>query len=323
MTNILNEIPNKIENNKNIEEMIRYLNDSIKGLDVMVIDENDSNPCFIVVQREIYEENIKRKKENKHSIKEMNVFTCSQYLNKIKLEIKPFFEISNDKYNWEFLDFDMKKLYENDIKNKIRERYENLLIIYNKERSDSWSKIESKNNNAIARKTVDYSTFEYGTVIATRYHKSFTENLSQELIKGGKVKITIVIDINKYDASINFPNLNRKDDVIRLTFGKKLKELLSEELNISYQYIMKEKDEGAKGKVIKLPDEYKEYIDFYKGEEKDTFIVKLIKRAEEAIDDGDDEDLDENDIEDIDETSNETEIISCFVVEPTIDYIYN
>lgn len=41
---------------------------------------------------------------------------------------------------------------------------------------------------------------------------------------------------------------------------------------------MKIKDEGNKGKVIKLLDEYKEYMDFYKGEEKDIFIVKLIKK---------------------------------------------
>ena len=55
-------------------------------------------------------------------------------------------------------------------------------------------------------------------------------------------------------------------------------------------------------------------MDFYKGEEKDTFIViKLIKRDEDVIDDGNNEDLDENDIE---ETSNEKEIFSNFEVEP-------
>lgn len=34
-----------------------------------------------------------------------------------------------------------------------------------KERSDSWSKIENKDINSITIKTVDYSTFKYGTVI--------------------------------------------------------------------------------------------------------------------------------------------------------------
>lgn len=187
-----------------------------------------------------------------------------------------------------------------------------------KERSDSWSKIQTE--NAIARKAVDHSTFQEGTVIPTRYHERFFENLSNKLIRSGKVDITIIIDNQKFGASINFPNLNRKDNVIKLLFRKKLREFLSKELNISYQYIMKVKDQGSKGKIIKLPDEYQEYIDFYKSEEKDTFIVKLIKRDEKAISDGDEEELDDNDIEEI---SNETEIIKDFEVKPTIEYIYN
>jgi len=192
-----------------------------------------------------------------------------------------------------------------------------------KERSDSWSKIQTEKKNAIARKTVDYSTFEYGSVIPTRYHEAFVEHLSKELTKGSKVDITIIMDNHKYKGSVNFPNLNRNTDVIRLSFNKKLKEFLSKELSTSYQYIMKVKDQGAKNSIIKIPAEFQEYMDFYKGEEKDTFIVKLIKRAEEAIDDGIYEDLEDNDIEDIEETSNETEIISSFEVEPTIEYIYN
>lgn len=109
-------------------------------------------------------------------------------------------------------------------------------------RSDSWSKIKTENRNAIARKTVDYSTFEYGSVIPARYHKAFIENLSKELTKGSKVDINIIIDNHKYNGSISFPNLNRNSDVIRLSFSKKLKEFLSIELSTSYQYIMKIKD---------------------------------------------------------------------------------
>lgn len=67
-----------------------------------------------------------------------------------------------------------------------------------KERTDSWSKIQTENENAIAKKTVDYSTFEYGCVIPTRYHEAFVEHLSKELIKGNKVDITITIDNHKY-----------------------------------------------------------------------------------------------------------------------------
>ena len=60
-----------------------------------------------------------------------------------------------------------------------------------KERSDSWSKIENKDINSIARKTVDYSTFKYGTVIPVWYYKGFLDNLSGELIKGSKIIFTL------------------------------------------------------------------------------------------------------------------------------------
>ncbi|OOM78323.1 5-methylcytosine-specific restriction enzyme B [Clostridium puniceum] len=192
-----------------------------------------------------------------------------------------------------------------------------------KERADSWSKIETKDFNAIARKTVDYSTFTKGTTISTRYHEGFLSNLSSEIVKGKQIKVVIVVNNIKFDGAIRQPNFKERDSiVIQITFKKKLIEYLSKQLSVSYNYIMKHKDENSKTQV-KLPAEYQEYMDFYKGEEKDTFIVKLIKRAEEAIDDGDNEDLEDNDIEDIEEPSNETEIISSFEVEPTIDYIYN
>jgi len=175
-----------------------------------------------------------------------------------------------------------------------------------KERADSWNKVETKDINAIARKTVDYSTFTKGTTISTRYHEGFISNLSREIVKGKQTKIIIIVNNIKFDAAIRQPNFKERDSiVIQITFKKKLIEYLSKQLSVSYSYIMKYKYENSKTQV-KLPPEFKEYMDFYKGEEKDTFIVKLIKRAEEAINDVDDEDIDDNDIEYIEETSNET-----------------
>lgn len=155
------------------------------------------------------------------------------------------------------------------------------------------SKIETKDINAIARKTVDYSTFTKGTTISTRYHEGFLSNLSSEIVKGKQIKVVIVVNNIKFDAAIRQHNFKERDSiVIQITFKKKLIEYLSKQLSVSYSYIMKHKDENRKTQV-KLPPEFQEYMDFYKGEEKDTFIVKLIKRAEEAIGDGNDEDLDD------------------------------
>ncbi|WP_236897809.1 McrB family protein [Clostridium beijerinckii] len=333
MEKILKLIPNKIEDNQDIEKMIQYLNNSIKEMDVIVFERQKEKNAYFVVPRKIYEENLIREKNGEKIIGNRNVLTCWQFKSKIMLSIRPLFNPSKSGDKCTF--FSIQDLENENIETVIKNKYKELInnnedgsyeendienLGNNKERSDSWSKIQTENINAIARKAVDHSTFQEGTVIPTRYHERFIENLSNELTRSGKIDITIVIDNQKFGASINFPNLNRKDKVIKLLFRKKLKEYLSKELNTSYQYIMEIKDQGSKGKIIKLPDESQEYMDFYKGEEKDTFIVKLIKKNEEAIDDGDDEDLDDNDIE---ETSNETEIIKDFEVGKAVDYIHN
>lgn len=191
-----------------------------------------------------------------------------------------------------------------------------------KERSDSWSKIETTDINSIARKTVDYSTFKYGTVISTRYYKGFLDNLSVELVKGSKINITLIIEGRNYESVIDYPNLNRKNSVIRIMFSKKLKDYLSKELYISYNYIIDMKDKQNNNKLIKLPKELKEYMDFYKGPEKDTFIVKLIKQNQS--DTGElDASEDDEDIDEVEYEENNDDVLKDFNVSSTVDYIYN
>lgn len=195
-----------------------------------------------------------------------------------------------------------------------------------KERSDSWSKIESEDINSIARKMVDYSTFDYGSVIPTRYHNEFLNNLSKVLAKGEKQNIIFYINNIEYEAEINYPNLNRKDKVIRFKCDKKLRELLSKELCISYKYIMDAKDKLLKGKVVKVPEEFKEYMDFYNGPEKDTFIVKLIKKnklGSESTDIDENQEVEDEDIIDVEDNQGEVETITDFNVSSTVDYIYS
>lgn len=192
-----------------------------------------------------------------------------------------------------------------------------------KERSDSWSKIENTDINSIARKTVDYSTFKYGTVISTRYYKGFLDNLSVELVKGSKINITLIIEGKNYESVIDYPNLNRKNSVIRIMFSKKLKDYLSKELYISYNYIIDMKDKQNNNKLIKLPEEFKEYMDFYKGPEKDTFIVKLIKQNQSNAEELEYSEDDAIDINEAEYEENYDDILKDFNVSSTVDYIYD
>lgn len=145
--------------------------------------------------------------------------------------------------------------------------------------SDSWvDNIEvNNNNNFLGRKTVDYSMLNYGTIIPIRYSNKFLENLSSKLERGSRIKIDIVLNGDKYQGSIDMPNVKkRKTAPIRINYTDKLlKEMLQREFQSSYEYILDYEKKNDK-KPNTIPDEYKEYIDFYKGDELDTFIMNLL-----------------------------------------------
>ncbi|WP_052661633.1 McrB family protein [Clostridium butyricum] len=109
-------------------------------------------------------------------------------------------------------------------------------------------------------------------------------------------------------------------------FSKKLKDYLAKELYISYNYIIEMKDRQNNNKLIKLPEELKESMDFYKGSQKDTFIVKLIRKNQsvtESTDIYENEEVEDEDIIDIEDDQSEVETITDFNVSSTVDYIYS
>ena len=155
--------------------------------------------------------------------------------------------------------------------------------------SRTWIRKDNKDNRYIATKRVDSSTFGHGTVIPQALHNEFLDNLSVKLSKGQKQLVTIICNGKRYKSKVDWVNNDenrRSDDVIRIMFNdKSLKTLLVEILEISYDYIVKYVNENGK-KPKELPEAYQEYIDFYKGEEKDTFIIKLIsQKDEESLED--------------------------------------
>lgn len=149
--------------------------------------------------------------------------------------------------------------------------------------SDSWvDEIKIDDSDFIGRKTMDYSMFNQGTFIPERYQEKFLKELFKTLKLGSSISIKLIIDGVEYQGKIDMPNSkNRKTPAVRLLYSSKaLKELLKENLQVSYDYIMNYIDKNDK-KPNKIPEKYKEYIDFYKGKEKDTFILKLISKKDE------------------------------------------
>ncbi len=174
-------------------------------------------------------------------------------------------------------------------------------------KSDSWSNIETNDKGFIGRKRIDYSGFTKGTTIPQRYHQGFLNNLSKKLNKGMQVKVELLLDDKKYKATVRWPNSKARNGVtIQLLYSNKLLlDLLRNRLEISYDYIMNYIDETGK-KPSKIPEEYSEYIEFYKGDSIDTFNIKLVSKSDEDTYGNNDDD-----IENIDESNKDEEILKC------------
>lgn len=191
--------------------------------------------------------------------------------------------------------------------------------------SDSWvDNIEVNNNNFLGRKTVDYSMLNYGTIIPIRYSNEFLKNLSSKLEIGNRIKITIILNGAKYQGSIDMPNSkNRKTPPVRINYTDKLlKEILQKEFQSSYEYILNYEKKNDK-KPNTIPDEYKEYIDFYKGDELDTFIMNLLPINSQVTFEEDNKDIYCND-EEIGSENIEVnnEVWNVTNIKEEIEYIY-
>lgn len=178
---------------------------------------------------------------------------------------------------------------------------------------DSWSTPISQ-TNYIGRKRVDYSVFDYGSTIPLRFHREFLKIAQVEhLSKGENKEVILVIDNQKYKAKIRSINSKQKrSDVLQLRYdgNKKLKELLRDTFEISYDYITKYKQANENKNPSKIDEEFQEFIDFYIGESENTIVMKLIDRSH--VDDSNDEDVecheDEDPSEELSEDPQEYEI---------------
>lgn len=157
----------------------------------------------------------------------------------------------------------------------------------------------------IFEKEVDKSTLTGKITIPVKAEALIKENLSSTLEKGSSLPAKFIIDERNFNASITWPDIKDGRNVIQISYGKELKDYLSKEFETSYNILINEED--------KVPDELKEYIKFYLADEKDTFIVKLIKSSIEEED--------EDELE-INESIEEPEIITDYKVKESIDFIH-
>ncbi|MDU6037453.1 MAG: hypothetical protein E6Y83_03855 [Clostridium butyricum] len=283
-----------VENNEEMKKMIDYLNEAIKDLDIVILKIEDSAVTHVIKPK--FDNIDYSDKEQSSKIK--NIFKCAQYKSKITLIIRSDYELKNNKEKCIFTN--VEKMKKEDIAFVIKEKYEYEVSEYFSNLKDKRKEnIETMNNrnDFIYRKNVDFSALGGSITIPEKYREVFLNNVEGEIIKGTQINIKLVINDREFEACIRRPNFTKREsNVYQIILKKNIKEFIDNEFHISYEYIMKEKDSIGKGKTIKVPDELKEYIDFYKTEQKNVFKVKLIKthNNENLKDDEESVDFEEN-----------------------------
>jgi len=146
----------------------------------------------------------------------------------------------------------------------------------------------------------------------------FLDNLSDKLTVGKSIKVKLFINKKKYPALVSWPNSKGRAGMsVQLRYNNKaLLEDLKDKLELSYDYIVQYEKENDK-KPSTIPEEYQEYIDFYKGDKLDTFILELIPKSTSEPEEAELED------EVILEDELDNEFVTIKDINAEITYIYN
>ena len=138
--------------------------------------------------------------------------------------------------------------------------------------------------NYVYKKEVDWSLLREGLAIPIENQVIFGQTMGRFLQRGEKKKITIYLDGKSYDASIinidYSKKFNRKSDIFQIRYAAngELAQALQKCFMSSYRYLeyMRRMRNLGDRKMIRLPDEEKEFLAVYTTEYDDSYIFEPI-----------------------------------------------
>lgn len=136
----------------------------------------------------------------------------------------------------------------------------------------------------VYKKEVDWSLLQEGLTLPLENQVVFGQTMGQFLKRGESKEITLYIGIKSYKAKIYNVNFdkkhNRKKDTLQIRYPKdgELARILQGHFNKSFKYIQSIRQMRDKGdrSIVRLPQEYKEYLAIYTTEYDDSYILEPI-----------------------------------------------
>lgn len=138
--------------------------------------------------------------------------------------------------------------------------------------------------NYVYKKEVDWSLLHEGLTLPIENQVVFGRSMGKFLPRGESKNIRLYLDGKSYKAKItnvNFdPKHNRKKDTLQIRYSPNSE--LSNALRLyfikSYQFFFEKRKNREPGDrtMIRLPDDYKEYLAIYTTEFEDTYLLETI-----------------------------------------------
>lgn len=140
--------------------------------------------------------------------------------------------------------------------------------------------------NYVYKKEVDWSLLREGLAIPIENQVMFGQIMGRFLQRGEKKNITIYLSGKPYNATIRNINynkkFNRKSDIFQIRYAQdgELTQALQKCFMSSYRYLeyMRRMREPGDRKMIRVPDDEKEYLAVYTTEYDDSYIFEPIVR---------------------------------------------
>lgn len=138
--------------------------------------------------------------------------------------------------------------------------------------------------NYVYKKEVDWSLLHEGLTLPIENQVIFGRSMGKFLPRGESKNITMYLDGRSYQAKItnvNFdPKHNRKKDTLQIRYSPngELSSALKTYFFKSYQFISEKRELRKPGdrSMIRLPDDYREYLAIYTTEYEDTYLLEAI-----------------------------------------------
>lgn len=145
--------------------------------------------------------------------------------------------------------------------------------------------------NYVYKKEVDWSLLIEGLAVPIENQVVFGQIMGRFLQRGEKKQITIYLDGKSYKASIinidYSKKFNRKSDIFQIRYARngELAQALQKRFMSSYRYLeyMRKIRKPGDRKMLRLPDDEKEFLAVYTTEYDDSYIFEPIVKNDFSI----------------------------------------